>query len=63
MILDNKVMVKWAFNNKSYYISKGYVFTKIRDSFLVKIEDMMPTSSIKVKCQCDFCGEIFYRSF
>ena len=63
MILDNEVMVKWAFNNKSYYMSKGYVFTKIRDSFLVKIEDMMPTSSIKVKCQCDFCGEIFYRSF
>ncbi len=59
MLLPNQhTIVKWHSRNKEYYIEKGYIFTKMKDEFQVKIEDLPPQSHAWVKVQCDFCGEI-----
>lgn len=59
MILSNQyVIVKWHPKNKEYYISKGYIFTKMKDEFQVKVEHLPLQSHALVKVQCDFCGEI-----
>lgn len=58
---NQKLKVKWGTRNKNYYQSKGYSFTKMGEEFWVNVEDIMPTSSIKVKCICDYCGSEFTR--
>lgn len=64
MILPNQyVIVKWHPKNKDYYISKGYIFTKMQDEFQVKVEDLPPQSHAWVKVQCDFCGKIIDVKF
>lgn len=39
----------------NYYLNKGYDI-KCHQKVLVKIEDLIPTSAIKVDCYCDICG-------
>lgn len=51
------IKVKWHYSSKEHYINKGYVFTNYNDEFLVKAEDLLPSSHIKVKVICDYCGE------
>lgn len=59
MLVENqKVEVRWSYNNREWYEGKGYNFTKIRDTFLVKAEDAHPNSrSTKIKVKCDYCGK------
>lgn len=57
MITDNFVYIKWHSRNKNYYLSKGYVFTKMGDEFLVKICDIHKSSDILVNVKCDICGQ------
>lgn len=64
MILPNQyAIVKWHPKNKEYYTSKGYIFTKMKDEFQVKIEDLPPQSHVWVKVKCDFCGKIINVKF
>lgn len=56
MILTKEVEMTWN-GNKSYYINKGYKFTKRFDTFMVKVEDLTKGSHSKIKCKCDICGE------
>lgn len=64
MILPNQyAIVKWHPKNKEYYTSKGYIFTKMKDEFQVKIEDLPPQSHVWVKVKCDFCGKIIEVKF
>lgn len=67
MLLENQLIkVKWSSKNKKYYTNKGFVFTKFNDEFLVKVEDLNPNSSIKIKVICDYCGkeyEILYQHY
>lgn len=51
------IKVKWHSQTKEHYISKGYIFTRYRDEFLVRVEDISPSSTAKVKIICDYCGE------
>ena len=51
------IKVKWHSQNKEHYINKGYVYTKCRDEFLVKAEDLSPYATVMVKVVCDYCGE------
>lgn len=56
MLVENqKVETRWSSNNKEWYIAKGYVFTKIRDKLIVNAEDLMESSGVKVKVECDYC--------
>lgn len=58
MLLENTVIMKWNSKNKKYYESKGYIFTKCKDEFEVKIKDLSHSSDVKIKCKCDNCGKI-----
>jgi len=56
MLLTKTVMVKWNPANAEYYKEKGYTFTKWRDGFEVKIEDLSKGSHAKIDILCDYCN-------
>ena len=51
------IKIKWHSQNKNHYISKGYTFTKYRDDFFVKAEDLSSGATAIVKVICDYCNE------
>ena len=57
------VKTKWNNNNKDRYIEKGYKFTKRYDEFQLKAKDLSPTSKVKVKATCDYCGSEYLSIF
>lgn len=64
MLVDDQLIeVKWNAKTKKHFEEKGYKFTKMKDSFLVKVQDLTQWSKVKVKIQCDFCQEIVYRPY
>lgn len=56
MILNQKIILKWAYSTKEYYISRGYKYTKIGDEFSINVNDLQKGSWIKVKFVCDYCN-------
>jgi len=56
MILTKTVIMKWYPNNKSRYVNKGYLYTKMGNEFEVKIEDLANCSHASVLTGCDSCG-------
>ena len=63
MFLSNTVPVKWNGKNKQYYISKGYLFTKIADTFQCRIQDLSKGSRTIVTLKCDNCGKEFQKPY
>lgn len=63
LVKDQYIKVKWANSNKKWFEGKGYLFTAIKDEFLVKAEDLMPTSKYRVMVVCDFCGKEYETEF
>lgn len=57
------IEISWGNMNKEWYINKGYTFTKIRNKFSVKAEDLMPKSNQKIVVICDYCNEETVKSF
>lgn len=55
MIKEMFVILKWHPKTKLYYINKGYVFTKFKEEFEVKINDLQINSNIKITPICDIC--------
>lgn len=53
--LGEVVEIRWNPMNKSFYENKGYIYTGMGDVVLVKVEDLQPSSRIKVKVVCDYC--------
>lgn len=51
------VEVNWNPNNRAYYESLGYTFTKFKQSFLVKVEDLSKSAKIDIVEICDNCGK------
>lgn len=56
LLLSKTAIEKWSRFNKQYYVEAGYKFTKMNDTFEVKIEDLSKTSNAIVKLTCDYCG-------
>jgi hypothetical protein len=52
-LISKTVMVKWHNKNREWYISKGYVYTKMKEEFEVKIDDLPHSSQVKVIVTCD----------
>ena len=52
MLLTKIVEVKWHPRNKIWYENKGYIFTKIGNTFEVKVEDLINNSHCMVKVKC-----------
>ena len=55
MLLKKTVIVKWNPANRKYYESKGYIFTKWKDEFEVRVEDLSKGSHSEVEILCDYC--------
>lgn len=58
ILLTKELIVKWNNKNKSYYESKGYIFTNNGEEFAVKIEDATLGCKSEVEVLCDFCQEV-----
>ena len=58
MIIDKEIEMIISSSNYRYYKELGYNFTKVKDSILVKIEDLSKGSKVRVNCKCDYCENI-----
>ena len=64
MLVPNQtVETTWVPNNKQHYIDKGYIFTRMKEKFLVKVEDLPSGSGVDVQVVCDYCGNIFSKHY
>jgi very-short-patch-repair endonuclease len=63
VLLSTDAVVSWHGSNKEHFINKGYKFTKIRDKFIAKIEDLLAGSKVIVSVQCDFCDKEFTKNY
>ena len=59
MLLTKFASTKWNAKNKKYYVDLGYEFTKMNESFLVKIQDLKNSSCSMIEVKCDYCGKVF----
>lgn len=57
MLLSTHAEVQWNAKNKKHFCDLGYKFTKMRDPFTVKVEDLTDGSSATVIVKCDYCGK------
>ena len=57
MLLTKTLKAKWHGNNRAWYESKGYIYTKKNDEFEVRLEDIYPSKLHKyfVEVSCDDC--------
>ena len=64
MLVQGQIVKKrWENANKKWYINKGYTFTKIKDDFYVKVEDLTESSKDKVIVICDYCGATYTTEY
>jgi hypothetical protein len=56
-IISKTVLIKWNSSNRKHFEKKGYTFTKWKDEFEVKVEDLMNGSKVKVEIECDRCNK------
>jgi len=63
MLLTTHTVLKWNAKSKEYYESKGYIFTKYKDPFLVKVEDLSFGCTKRVMVQCDYCEKVDYKIY
>lgn len=61
--LEQQVEMTWVANNKSFYINKGYNYTKLYDKFFIHAKDLFINSHKKVKIICDYCKKSYFISF
>lgn len=52
-LISKTVVVRWNASNKNHFISKGYIFTKMKDELEVRVEDLRDGSHQKVEVMCD----------
>jgi hypothetical protein len=55
MLLTKEVEVSWQNKNKKWYQDKGYIFTKLGDALIVKVEDLPKSSHVNIEILCDVC--------
>lgn|SRR3712207_1425475 len=63
LLKDQLIPVKWHPSNKKYYEEKGYKFTKWKDVFYIKLEDISKKSRSLVQVQCDYCNNVFQKKY
>ena len=63
MILENTIKMTWNGRNKDYYENLGYKYTRQREKFDLKVEDLMPTSHYKIHVACDECSKDAYVAY
>jgi len=63
MLISDWVRVKWHNRNKNHFESKGYIYTKIGDEFLAKVENLNKGSHVRIIIQCDYCGKLIDKEY
>jgi hypothetical protein len=63
MLLEQLIEMKWNPNNREWFESKGYIFTKYRSPILVRAHDLSEKCNKKVDIKCDYCGKTTNRAF
>lgn len=63
MLLTKVVEMKWNGRNKRHFTEKGHTFTKMGESFLVKVEELSKGSHIIIELKCDFCKREYERKY
>ncbi|MED1863226.1 hypothetical protein P4V41_07140 [Fictibacillus nanhaiensis] len=63
MLLTKEVETSWNPTTRKHYETLGYKFTKFREKFIVKVEDLFPKSNIKIELECDYCNKKIPRSY
>lgn len=64
MLVPNQMVENtWMPTNREHFISLGYKYTKMRDKFMVKVEDLTCSSHKKVRVICDYCGKEFIKDY
>ncbi|QJI52483.1 hypothetical protein [Psychrobacillus phage Perkons] len=63
MLVSEFIEVSWTRRNIKHYKSKGYEYTNLNDRFNVKVCDLSTGSHVKVKCKCDYCGDIVEKPY
>lgn len=58
MLITKQVEITWNPQNKNHYAEKGYTYTKMRDTFIVDVNDLTESSNYRVDVRCDYCGHI-----
>ena len=56
-LITKEVEVKWNKMNKKWYESKGYIFTRYSDKFMIKTSDLTKSNHIKIDIECDCCSK------
>jgi len=62
-LITKEVTIKWERKTCTHYKNLGYPFTKIKDDFVVNVEDLMDNSMVQIEVQCDECGRIVSTSW
>lgn len=57
LLLTNEITTRWNSKTKKYYENLGYVYTKMKNEFKVKVSDLKNGSCERVNVKCDFCGK------
>lgn len=61
--INQIIKIKWNNANKKHYMSLGYEFTKINDTFDVSVKDLPIGTHKKVKIICDYCNNEFEKQY
>jgi len=56
MLISETIIMKWNSKNKKWFELKKYKFTKMKDEFEVRVEDLSECAKTLVLVQCDECG-------
>lgn len=62
-LITKELEMRWNSKNKNRYVELGYIYTKMKDSFTIKVEHLPEYSILKVKCTCDYCGEEIEKTY
>lgn len=63
MLLSKEVKLKWNSKIKKHYEDLGYIYTKMKDEFVVKVEHLTSGSLILVDVKCDYCNKIYQKQW
>lgn len=63
MLKSEVVTIVWSSRNKNHFVSKGYNFTKVGDTFDANVNDLSSGSRKCLDIICDCCGKEFKRAY
>lgn len=63
LIEEQEIEVRWSPKTKKHYEERGYIFTKYKDTFIVKLRDLPTGSDYKISYICDYCKEKSFRKY